>query len=296
MTGFLCLYKKAGISSFGAIARIRRITGEKKLGHSGTLDPMATGVLPVAFGRAAKFIELLPDNNKAYTAEFKLGIKTDTLDITGNILSQSDVSVGEKQVTEAVNSFIGEQMQLPPMYSAISKNGVRLYDLARRGIETEREERKINIYSIDYLGAAEVNVYKIYVKCGKGTYIRSLVNDIGEKLGCGAVLTALERDESNGFFIENAVTEEQVEEAVKNGNFEKMLIPVDEMLKSYPPLYISGAQYKRFKNGGSLDLSRLNNLQDGILHRVYAPNGNFIAIGEKDINENILKMKKLFEI
>lgn len=296
MIGFLCLYKEKGITSFGAVARLRRIIGEKKLGHCGTLDPMATGVLPVAVGRASKFIELLPDNNKAYTAEFTLGIRTDTLDITGNILSETKVNIPTEAVLSVIQSFVGEQLQTPPMYSALSKNGVRLYELARQGIETEREARKINIYSICDICETGINTYKMNVRCSKGTYIRSLVDDIGSKLGCGAVLTQLERTESNGFTLANAVTLDGVQRAVENSELEKLLISVDELLEEYPAIRISEAQHKRFKNGVCLDLSRLPDIKEGQIHRVYAPNGDFVAIGEKDLSQGVLNMKKLYEL
>ena len=202
MTGFIILDKPEGITSFIGGAIVRRVTGEKKTGHTGTLDPIATGVLPVAVGgNAPRFIELLPSHDKGYRASFKLGTTTDTLDITGTVLSTCDNIPDEDEVKKAISHFQGAIEQLPPMYSAIKKDGKRLYELARQGIEVEREKRIVTIYSCEFV-SFENGEYTIDVKCSKGTYIRSLISDIGEMLGCGAVMTALRRTLSNGFSID----------------------------------------------------------------------------------------------
>lgn len=292
MTGIIIIDKPEGITSFGAVARVRRICGEKKCGHTGTLDPMATGVLTVMLGGATRFTQLLPSGDKSYIASFRLGETTDTLDITGKVLKTYTVDVNEEQVREAAAAFVGEISQLPPMYSAISVNGQRLYDLARQGIEVEREARKINIYSLDFLDTnAEKGEYEISVSCSSGTYIRTLISDIGERLGCGAVMTALRRTSANGFDISNAVTLERLEEAARCGNLGELIIPVDRALGTFGSVTVSEAQAKRFKNGGELFLARLNISGNG-MQRVYSPDGTFLGVGEPEGEE--LKVRRVF--
>ncbi|MBR3781291.1 MAG: tRNA pseudouridine(55) synthase TruB [Clostridia bacterium] len=294
MTGIILLDKPKDITSFGAVARVRRICGEKKCGHTGTLDPMATGVLTVMLGGATRFIELLPSHNKAYRASFRLGTTTDTLDITGKILETREVNVTAKEVKEKINDFIGDINQLPPMYSAVSVNGQRLYDLARQGIEVERKSRQVTVFSIDVLSEnEEAGEYVILVECSSGTYIRTLISDLGEALGCGAVMTDLRRTKANGFEIENAVTLEQLEEAVNSGKISDLLIPVDRALEEYPVIKVSEAQAKRFRNGGELSLERLKYPRMLGFFRVYDPNGNFIGIGEIG-QKDCLEIKRVF--
>ena len=281
MTGIIILDKPKNITSFGAVARVRRLCSEKKCGHTGTLDPMATGVMTVMLGNTTRFTELLPCHDKAYIANFRLGTITDTLDITGNILETREVNSSAFQVREALKSFEGEISQLPPMYSAVSVNGQRLYDLARKGIEVERKPRQVTVYSIEMLSENEENgEYSIAVSCSSGTYIRSIIADLGEMLGCGAVLTDLRRTEANGFSIKNAVTLEELEKAVNEGRIESVLIPVDRALEGYPVIKVSAAQAKRFSNGGELDLQRLKYPRMLGLFRIYDPDGNFIGLGE----------------
>lgn len=290
MTGFIILDKPEGITSFIGARIVRRVTNEKKTGHTGTLDPMATGVLPVALGNATRFIELLPCHDKGYRASFRLGETTDTLDITGKILTTSDDIPDEQTVLDAFSNFRGEIEQLPPMYSAIQINGKRLYDLARQGIEVEREKRNVTIYSLDFVSHIG-NEYTIDVKCSKGTYIRSLIADIGEMLGCGAVMTALRRTLSNGFTIDDAHTEDELKQAEDISVF---VVPVEKALEDYSPIYVSDAQAKRFKNGGELDGTRLRtNLTDG-LYRVYSPDKKFLGLGEYKENEMSLKVKRVY--
>ncbi len=294
MTGIILLDKPKDITSFGAVARVRRICGEKKCGHTGTLDPMATGVLTVMLGGATRFIELLPSHNKAYRATFRLGTITDTLDITGKILETRDVNVTAEEVKEKLKDFIGEIDQLPPMFSAVSVNGQRLYDLARQGIEVERKSRQVTIFSIDVLSENEdAGEYEIEVECSSGTYIRTLISDLGEALGCGAVMTELRRTKANGFAIENAVTLEQLEEAVNGGRISDLLISVDRALEEYPVIKVSEAQAKRFRNGGELSLERLKYPRMLGYFRVYDPDGNFIGIGEIG-QKDCLEIKRVF--
>lgn len=294
MTGIILLDKPKDITSFGAVARVRRICGEKKCGHTGTLDPMATGVLTVMLGGATRFIELLPSHNKAYRAKFRLGTITDTLDITGKILETREVDVTADEVREKLNDFIGDIDQLPPMFSAVSVNGQRLYDLARQGIEVERKSRQVTIFSIDVLSENEnEGEYEIGVECSSGTYIRTLISDLGEALGCGAVMTELRRTKANGFGIEKALTVEQLEEAVNSGNISDFLIPVDRAMEEYPVIRVSEAQAKRFRNGGELSLERLRYPRMLGFFRVYDPDGNFIGIGEIG-QKDCLEIKRVF--
>lgn len=290
MTGLILIDKPEGITSFGAVARVRRICKEKKCGHSGTLDPMATGVMTVLLGGATRFCELLPSHDKAYTASFRLGMITDTLDITGKILEEREVAVSEDDVKNAAKKFTGEIEQLPPMYSAVSVNGQRLYELARKGIEAERPTRKVKIFSLEFLENSNENEYTINVECSSGTYIRTLISDIGEKLGCGAALTSLCRTKANGFDISEAVTIEELE----NGNPEDFLIPVDKALAQYPAINVTQAQAKRFLNGGELFTERLNVKTEPGLYRIYDPEKVFIGIGENDATE-LLKVRRVFK-
>ena len=191
MTGIIPLYKGENITSFFAVAKVRRIAGEKKAGHTGTLDPNATGVLPIALGGATRFIELLPTHKKAYKATFKTGVETATLDIWGKVIKTTDKSVSLQDILDVADNFRGEIMQLPPMFSALKKDGVRLYELARKGEEVERELRKCQIYKLEI--GEENGEFTLYCECSAGTYIRSLISDIGESVGAGAVMTSLER-------------------------------------------------------------------------------------------------------
>jgi tRNA pseudouridine55 synthase len=280
VTGFVILDKPEGLSSFQASRALRRIYNEKKIGHTGTLDPMATGVLPVALGSATRFIPFIPDEDKEYIARFKLGIRTDTLDITGTVIDESDVNVSAFDVKNALGSFRGKLMQVPPMYSALSKDGVKLYKLARQGQTVEREAREINIYSLELTCVLEYNEYEIRVACSKGTYIRSLIDDIGVALNTYAVMTKLRRTKSNGFDIKNAVSLDSLSEMPFEKAAER-IINIDAALSAYPEISVSEAQAKRFLNGGELSLDRLKPIEaaDG-LYRVYSEDGRFLGVGE----------------
>lgn len=294
MTGFVCLNKCEGLTSFFAAAKLRRIFGEKKTGHTGTLDPMATGVLPVALGGATKFIELISNHDKSYRAQLVLGKTTDTLDITGTVLSESMVTAKKDDVEKALELFCGTIKQLPPMYSAIKKNGVRLYELARQGIEIEREEREITIYSLKLISANEnKNIYEIEVSCSSGTYIRSLISDIGESLGCGAVMTKLERTKANGIDITNCYSLEELSQMKEKCILEKAVIPVWKML-SYEYITVSEAQSKRFSNGGELDLNRVKQIKKDGYYNIFSPAGAYLGVGQADKNEGILKVKRVY--
>lgn len=293
MTGFIFLDKPEGITSFTAVNKTRRLLGIKKAGHTGTLDPMATGVLPIMLGGATRFSQYLPVHDKAYRAKILLGTVTDTLDTTGEILEQREVNVTADDLREAVMSFLGEIKQLPPMYSAVSKDGVRLYKLARQGIEIEREARGVIIHSLEIVSDLENNEFTLDVSCSAGTYIRSLAADIGEKLGCGAVISELRRTFANGISIDRTVTLEEIEKAVADGEIEKLIAPCDEMLSSYPAVQVSTKQAFYFSNGGALDLDRVRDKETVGICRVKAPDGKLMGLGKIDREANTLSVEKI---
>ena len=275
MNGFVVLDKAPGETSFHASSFLRKLYNEKKTGHTGTLDPMATGVLPVAVGSATRLIPFLPDEEKGYTARLRLGIVTDTLDITGKVLETRAVSATKVDFERVLPSFLGDILQTPSMYSALSVDGKRLYALARQGVEIERKARPVRICRLELTGCFDDNEYEIDVVCSKGTYIRSLAADIGEALGCGAALTALRRTASNGFTLENAVTEETLKTDPA-----AYLLPADEPFAAFPAVYVTQKQAVRFMNGGDLLTERLKGQPAPAVYRVYAPDGGFLGLGE----------------
>ena len=231
MTGVVCINKPIGKSSHFAVAVIRRITKIKKVGHTGTLDPLATGVLPVCIGReATKLSQLIMDSDKEYRAVLKLGISTTTQDSEGEILSQKEVNVTNEQIEKAVGSFVGEQEQIPPMYSAIKIDGKKLYELARKGVEVERKPR---IVTINYINILNINgdEVEMVIGCTKGTYIRTLCNDIGDALGCGGFMKSLVRTKCGGFSIENSITLEEFEELYNKGEAESVIVSPEDIMK-----------------------------------------------------------------
>ena len=290
MTGIIPLKKGENITSFFAVNKVRRIIGEKKCGHTGTLDPNATGVLPIAVGGATRFIELLPTHKKAYKATFKTGFCTDTLDIWGAVTETFDKEVSFEEIKKATAEFKGEIMQLPPMYSAIKRDGVRLYELARQGIEVERTPRKCEIYELA-VEEAENGEYSLYCECSAGTYIRTLINDIGEKLGCGATMTSLCRTFACGIEISECFTLEELNELKEKGEIEKAIIPLEKLLLEYPEIHITDNQAKRFSNGGSLMRERVRNLKENGIYRVYG-NGEFLGLGE--LTDTDLLVKRVY--
>ena len=279
MTGIICLDKPCDMTSFMAVKRASRILGVKKAGHTGTLDPMATGVLVIMLGHCTRFIELLPEHRKGYTARVKLGLTTDTLDITGEVLTENPVNITEEQLLSVAESFKGEISQVPPMYSAIKKDGERLYDLARKGIEIERESRKITIEKLEIYDFDGVE-FSMDVTCSAGTYIRSLCDDIGKALGCGAVMTALRSTEANGFSIENAVTLENLEKLVSENKTDEVITSVEKALMSYPEIVVTNPQANRFHNGGELGYDRLRGDYPIGIYRVYSPERKLLGLGE----------------
>lgn len=294
MTGIICINKQKDITSFGVVAKMRGITKEKKAGHTGTLDPMATGVLPVMLGGATRFLNYIPDSDKGYRATFRLGITTDTLDITGNVLSECEVNVTPLDVEKSLEQFRGNIMQTPPMFSAKSVDGVRLYDLARQGVEVERKPCPVEIKKLELVeSSAQDNRYVIDVFCSKGTYIRSLIDDIGKALGCGAVMTALERTNAMGFTLDDCVTLQQLQAYKDNGvGFDSLVINVEKILEVYQAVTVTQAQAKRFANGAGLDTKRIKaDICSNTLYRVYSPDGLFLGLGKGADDQ--LKVEKL---
>lgn len=297
MTGIICVSKEKDITSFGVVAKLRGITGEKKAGHTGTLDPMATGVLPVMFGGATRFLNFLPDSDKGYRATFKLGMTTDTLDITGEVTSQSEVAVSVDDVKNAMRDFVGVIDQIPPMFSAKSVDGVRLYDLAREGKTVEREACKVEIKNLDLVSFDDnEHIYQIDVLCSKGTYIRSLIDDIGKKLGCGAVMTELVRTKAMGFDLSNCVTLAELQERKDSGKgFDDVLIDVEKMFDCYKKVRVSPAQSTRFFNGGALDINRVQkNIMPDEICAVYSDKNEFLGLGQRQGEE--LKVLRILSV
>ena len=303
--GFLLINKSAGFTSFDVIAKLRGMLKTKKIGHGGTLDPNVTGVLPVFVGRATKAIDMLDRQEKKYTATFKLGIETDTQDIWGEQLSESEPVRDEEKIRQTVLKFKGEQLQLPPMYSAIKINGVRLYDLAREGINVPRDSRRIKIHEIDFLGKTEnEDEYKFSVHCSKGTYVRTLCADIGAKLGCGGAMTSLVRTMALGFDLSECVNLEEVQKAADEGRAEALIRPVDELFSDLPPITLTEKQTKQFKNGVGLAPQKVCGVIYSPLYEVapwqkycvYSHEGVFLGIGQVEYPKREFKCQKLFSI
>ena len=288
MDGILIIDKPEGFTSFDVVAKMRGMLRTRKVGHAGTLDPMATGVLPILVERGTKCCDILPCQDKRYTATMKLGVLTDTLDSTGTVLETRPVSVTKERVEEVLRDFVGEIMQVPPMYSAIQINGQRLYDLARQGIEVEREARPITIYHCNLLGEGpEENEYIIDVACSKGTYIRTLCGDIGEKLGCGACMEALRRVQAGEYTIEESVP---LLELLEMENPETVLRQVDTMFRNYPAVTLSEKQKQRFLHGNSFSVK----LEPGT-YRAYGPEGDFLMLAK--VEDGIMStIKSFFEV
>lgn len=287
MNGLILLDKPQGYTSFKAAAVIRRIYGQKRVGHTGTLDPLATGVLPILLGRATRLCAYCLEADKRYTATVRLGLVTDSLDITGNVLTESEVDVSDEQLRLAIEHFKGEYDQLPPMFSALKKDGVRLYDLARKGIEVERKTRRVNIKEINLL-ERNGNDFKIDVLCSKGTYIRSLSDDIGRLLGCGAVMTGLRRTKTAQFVIDECVTVEQLE-----SNRESCLLSPERVVEYLRAVDYAETQGARFMHGAEIDVKRIKfyeDPKDGELFRVRT-NGKFLGLAEYSAVEGVLKTK-----
>ncbi len=271
MNGVIIINKPEGKTSHDIVNILRRKFGTRRVGHTGTLDPMATGVLPVCIGNATRASDMLTDSDKKYRAELLLGKRTDTLDIEGEILEEKPVSVTETEIRDAIIGFVGEIDQIPPMYSAIKKDGKKLYDLARQGIEIEREPRRISIYSIDII---DINIpyITIDVHCSKGTYIRSLCDDIGTRLGTGAVMTKLCRTYTAGFSIDEAYTLDELDAVA---DMEQTLKATDTLFEYLPEIRLNEKQEKSIVNGVRMSWRQGT---DGETYRLYGADGRFLCI------------------
>ena len=290
MQGILIVDKPTDWTSFDVIAKLRGILGTRKLGHSGTLDPMATGVLPVFCGGASKAVDLQLDHTKAYRAVLRLGQRTDTGDVTGTVLETAPVTAGEQELLAVLPQFLGPRMQTPPMYSAVKINGQPLYKAARKGQTVERTPRPITIYEITYLGSPAPGDYTIRVSCSKGTYIRVLAEDIGTALGVPATLAALRRTRAGAFKIEECHTLPEILAAAEAGTLQQSgwLLPVEHVFASLPALTVDDAVKKHLFNGWP---TRHYRAQDG-KYRVYDAAGTFLGLA--NVTQGVLQVEKIF--
>ncbi|MBO5321563.1 MAG: tRNA pseudouridine(55) synthase TruB [Clostridia bacterium] len=291
MIGLILVDKPEGITSFSAVNAIKRKAQEKRVGHTGTLDPMATGVLPILLGRATALSSLLLEGDKRYIAEIKLGVTTDTDDITGNVISKAEVDITQDKVETALKDFLGCSEQIPPMYSAIKKDGVRLYKLAREGKTAEIPSRKITVYEVNIISKLNSeNIIKVEFFVSKGTYIRSLARDLGEKLGCGATLYSLRRTATCGFNIDSCVClDDLCEENIKD------YILSEELAVSHlREIFVTEKQAVRFSNGGQLSFDRLGisteDFKENELFRVKYKN-IFLGVGFADTEKREIGIK-----
>ena len=289
MTGILLVDKPVGFTSHDVIAKLRGVLHERRLGHAGTLDPMATGLLVVFAGRATRAVQFAESQSKRYFATMRTGIVTDTQDITGNVLETSEVEISEEMLYKLLPEFTGALLQTPPMYSAVKQNGKKLYELARKGIEVERKSREIIIHSLEYQRHIE-NDFQLSIECSKGTYIRTLCHDIGARLGCGATLSSLRRTKSGDFSVEDAHTLDKIIECSQQGRAQELFLPVDSLFSEYAQLTIDEKQKAKCLCGNSFPA----NMPDGV-YRVYDEDGAFMMLGEA--KEGLLTtIKSFFEI
>ena len=299
MNGILNVYKEPGFTSHDVVAKLRGICKQKKIGHTGTLDPEASGVLPVCLGNATKLCDLLTDKDKEYRAVLLLGVETDTQDTTGQILAEKEVNAGEEDVRSAILSFVGPYDQIPPMYSALKVNGKKLYELAREGQEVERKARRITIHEIRIL---EINLpeVKLEVTCSKGTYIRTLCHDIGQKLGCGGCMKELLRTRVERFGLEDSIRLGEIAQLQKEGILEEKIIAIDEMFPTYAQVVLPPKTAAAVRNGNSFrkrDISQetaLKEYENDERVRVYDESHQFIAIYCYCRKDDLFKIVKMF--
>lgn len=294
-SGIIVIDKPTDWTSHDVVARLRRLLGERRIGHGGTLDPMATGVLPVFVGRATRAVEFIMDGTKEYIAGLRLGVSTDTQDCTGSILEEKPVLVDQSTLEQTLSDFRGDLQQIPPMYSAIKQNGKKLYELARSGKEVERPPRSITIDTLELLEQCSESDYLLRVVCSKGTYIRTLCHDIGQALGCGGVLYSLRRTRSSCFTIDQAVSLDVVAEQAEKNRASGLLLPVDQCFLEYPALQVPPALAKKCRNGAFIPF-------DGVpgTYRAYdAETGEFLLLGslEQQGSSSLLKpIKSFYEV
>lgn len=298
INGIMNIYKEPGYTSHDVVAKLRGIVKQKKIGHTGTLDPDAVGVLPVCFGNATKLCDMMTDKSKEYEATMKLGVTTDTLDMSGRILTESAVNVSEIDIESTIKSFIGGYEQIPPMYSALKVNGKKLYELAREGKEVERHPRHVDIDFITILDISLPEV-KFVAGCSKGTYIRALCADIGERLGCGAAMAKLKRTRVGNFRIEDAVTLSEVEERMRLGTYGDYVIATDSIFMEYEGASVKHEAENALLNGNKLyprqfDFDNRTFFEDGEMLRVYNKKREFKAVYIYVKKEDMFKPYKMF--
>lgn len=290
--GIICLDKPQDITSFTCCSIFRRLLHIKKIGHAGTLDPMATGVLPLLVGNATRALDLLPVHDKRYTATLKFGYVSNTQDIWGSVTATGGTLPSLLSIEENLPAFRGEILQVPPMVSALKRDGVHLYDLARQGIEVEREARPVTVYHLELMNYDDAaGELTLDCACSKGTYIRTICTDLGEALGCGAVMTSLRRTMAAGFTLNDCIILEEARDLAAADKLYERLLPTENIFSVYGEVIVSAAQAVRFTNGGALSLDRLPKRVNGII-RVYAPSGKFLGLGKPENAE--LKILKLF--
>lgn len=295
MNGIICINKPQEYTSFDVVARIRGMSKTKRVGHSGTLDPLATGVLPIFIGNATKVCDMLPNDDKSYIAGFKLGLTTDTLDISGEVLTKTTLSADEKDILELLDNFRGDIEQIPPMYSAVRINGQRLYDLARQGREVERAPKNVHISSLELLDFdKESQSGTLSIECSKGTYIRTIISDIGQALQSGGIMTSLVRTVAGGFTLSDCITLEQAQELTQSGKLESSLLAVDKMFHHLPQITLNEVQSKMYKNGVRLDLRRIIYKESQTLQRIYDNNKIFLGLAKTESEKMELVIAKMF--
>ena len=288
--GILVIDKSAGWTSQDVAAKLRGVFHERRVGHGGTLDPMATGVLPIFIGRATRAAEFLESAEKEYVEGLRLGVVTDTQDTIGNILETHPVAVTREEVQAALRQFLGPIEQIPPMYSAIKINGQKLYELARRGQEVERKPRSITIHELELLEGADAD-YLLRVRCSKGTYVRTLCHDLGRALGCGGCMSSLRRTRAGSFTLSQAVTMQQVLNFAAEQAPQALLMPVDAVFSMHPPLIVTMGQAAKLKNGAQIKDWQF---RPGT-YRVYAEDGEFLLLGRVE-NGGLTTIKSFFEV
>lgn len=289
MNGIILIDKPQDWTSHDVVAKLRGILHERRIGHSGTLDPLATGLLVVFVGRATRAVEFAEADSKEYIAGLRLGLSTDTQDISGNVIAECSDLPDEGAVRRAVNSFIGDIEQIPPMYSAIKIGGKKLYELARKGQSVERAPRKITVSSIEIIGR-EGGDYLLKITCSKGTYVRTLCNDIGASLGCGACMSSLRRISAGAFSVESAHSIDEVENAANEGQLVDIMLPVDTLFSALPELKVPESTANRLKTGNIIKISAA----DGD-YRVYSDSAEFLLVGKVE-NGKLKTIKSFFEV
>lgn len=296
MDGIMVINKPENYTSFDVVAVMRKLLKTKKVGHAGTLDPMATGVLPILAGNVTKIQNLLQGSSKEYRAKFRLGLITDTEDTSGKILKKNPVNVNVETLKKVISAFVGEIKQVPPMYSAIKKDGVRLYSLARQGIDVSREKRVVTIDDIKLENYnEEMQEATMLVRCSKGTYIRTLCADIGAQLGCGAAMSGLERTRVGSFTLEKSITLDRAKELASENKLDKLLLSIDSVLSKYNAVKVTDAQTVRFLNGGGLALDRISikDAQDSQKLKVYGTDGKLLGLGIVNVTKKEMSVYKL---